>query len=77
MRELLYYYYLPWSFFVFFPNQFFQKKFFCVCVLAEENQDAFSERCSLINDVLQGLVKVCKKYVEVNHFLLLSSNLKK
>ena len=49
-------------------------KFFCIfCVLAEENQEAFSEKCSLISGViLQGLVKICKKYIEVNLFLLLS-----
>ena len=41
------------------------------CVLALENQEAFSESCSLISGVLQGLVKVCKKYMEVNNFLLL------
>ena len=40
-------------FYIFFPNQFF-------CVLASENQEAFSESCSLISSVLQGLVKICK-----------------
>ena len=59
-----------WSFIVFFfLNQFFQKTVF-FCVLAQENQEAFSESCSLIRGVLQGLVKICKKYMEVNIFLL-------
>ena len=53
----------------FFCESIFQKLF---CVLAEENQAAFSERCSLISGVLQGLVNICKKYMEVNLFLLLS-----
>ena len=55
---------------IFFPNQFLQK-FVFFCVLALENEEAFSESCSLISGVLQGLVKICKKYVEVNNFLLL------
>ena len=45
-------------FLYFYPNQFYQKIVF-FCVLAEENHNAFSERCSLISGVL-----------EVNHFLL-------
>ena len=57
--------------FYFFPNQFVQKIVF-FCVLAEENQDTFSEKCSLISGILQGLVKICKKYMEVNLFLFLS-----
>ena len=56
-------------FLYFYPNQFYQKIVF-FCVLAEENHNAFSERLSLISGVLQGLVKICKKYMEVNHFLL-------
>ena len=60
-------------FLYFFPNQFFQKIVF-FCVLAEENEEAFSGRCSLISGVLQGLVKICKKYMEVNLFLLISCN---
>ena len=55
---------------------FFQKIVF-FCILASENQEAFSERCSLISGVLQSLVKICKKYMEVNHFLLLSCSLEK
>ena len=51
----------------FFPNQFFQKTVF-FCVLASENQEAFSERCSPISSVLQGLVRICKRCMEVNHF---------
>ena len=58
-------------FLYFFPNQFFQKVVF-FCVLAEENQEAFSEMCSFISGVLQVLVKICKKFMEVNLFLLLS-----
>ena len=52
---------------IFFPNQFFQKTVF-FCVLASENQEAFSERCSPISSVLQGLVRICKRCMEVNHF---------
>ena len=63
-------------FLYFFPNQFFQKVVF-FCVLAEENQEAFSEMCSFISGVLQGLVKICKKFMEVNHFLFLSCSLEK
>ena len=48
------------KFFVFFPNQSFQKNVF-FCVLAKENQEAFSEKCSLLSGVLQGLVKIWKK----------------
>ena len=33
------------------------------------NPETFNERCSLISRVLQGLVKICKKYMEVNNFL--------
>ena len=29
-------------------------------------------KCCIISGVLQGLVKICKKYIEVNLFLLLS-----
>ena len=43
-------------FFNFFPNQFFQKIGDFFCVLALENQEAFSERRSLVSGVLQGLV---------------------
>ena len=45
------------------------------CVLALERQVSFSERYSLISGILQGLVKTCKKYIEVNHFSLLSCSL--
>ena len=69
MRELFYYYLL----YIYNPV----KKPRCFCVLALENQGAFSERCSLICGVLQGLVKICKKYMEVNHFLLLRCGLEK
>ena len=34
--------------------------------------EAFSESFFLISGVLQGLVQICKKYMEVNHFLFLS-----
>ena len=61
-------------FLYFSPYQFFPIFF---CVLAKENQEAFSERFSLKSGVLQGLVKICKKYMEVNHFLLLSCSLEK
>ena len=54
--------------FIFFPNQFFKKNCIFFCVLASENQEAFSERCSPISSVLQGLVRICKKCMEVNHF---------
>ena len=55
----------------FFPNQIFQKIVFS-CVLLEENQETFSEKCSPTSGVLQGLVKICKKYMEVNLILLLT-----
>ena len=56
-------------FYIFFRINF-SKKFNFFCVLAQENQDELSERCSLISVILQGLVKSCEKYMEVNHFLL-------
>ena len=69
MCELFHYYYLLWSFFVFFSESICPKKcWFFFCILAQEYQEAFSERCSLISGVLQGLVKICKKYMGVNHF---------
>ena len=33
--------------------------------------------CSVISGVLEGLVKICGKYMEVNHFLLLSRTIEK
>ena len=60
------------KFFVFFSETNFPKSY-----LAQENQESFSERCSLITGILQGFVKSCKKYTEVNHFLLLSCSLEK
>ena len=48
---------------------------FFFCVLAYENKEAFSERCSLVSGVVQCLVKTCEKYTEVNHFVLLSCSL--
>ena len=58
-------------FFVFFSDSIFPES--CIfCVLAQENQEAFSESCSLITGVWQGLVEICQKYIEVNHFLLLT-----
>ena len=44
------------KFFVFFSELVFQKKVFC-CILALENQKAFSGTCSLIRDVLEGSLK--------------------
>ena len=72
MRELsiiIIYYEVFWYF---FRINFSQKIFFFFCVLAKENQETFSEKCSLISGLLQDLVKICKKYMEVNLFLLLS-----
>ena len=43
-------------FYVFFPNHYFQKIVF------------LKKSYSLISGVLQGLVKICKKYMEVNNF---------
>ena len=60
------------KFFGIFSESIFHKKIFFFCVLAKENQETFSEKCSLISGLLQGLVKICKKYMEVNLFLLLS-----
>ena len=74
MCELYYYnYYLLWRFFVFFSEPIFPKN--CIiffCILEQEIQEGFSESCSLISGVLQGLVRISKKYMEVNLFLLLS-----
>ena len=64
------------DFLYFFPNQYFEN-IVSFCVLAKENQEALSERCFLVTSVLQGLNKICKKYMEVNHFLLLICRLEK
>ena len=65
-------------FLYFFSESIFPKKFFFFfCVLVQENLEAFSESCSLVSRVLQGLVKICKKYMEVNHFLLLPCSFEK
>ena len=60
---------------IFFPNQFFLLFFFAFW--RKKIKEAFSERCSLISVILPGFVKICKKYIEVNHFLLLSCSLEK
>ena len=56
----------------FFLYFFLKKLYYFFCILEEENQEGFSESCSLISGVLQGLVRISKKYMEVNLFLLLS-----
>ena len=47
----------------------FTMKLFCIFFFEYINPEAFIERCSLISRVLQGLVKICKKYMEINNFL--------
>ena len=54
----------------FFPNQFFPKVKYIFFAFWRKNQEAFSERPSLVSAVLQGLVKICKSYMEVNHFFV-------
>ena len=62
------------KFYVLFSESIFLKN--CIfCVLALERQVSFSERYSLISGILQGLAKTCKKYIEVNHFSVLSCSL--
>ena len=51
---------------IFFRNFFFFLTFW------HKKIRRHSERCSLISGVLLGLVKICKKYMEVNPFLLVS-----
>ena len=66
--------FISYEVFVFFSESIFLKN--CIfCVLALERQVSFSEWYSLISGILQGLVKTCKKYIEVNHFSLLSCSL--
>ena len=65
------------KFFCIFFRINFSKKLYFFCDRSQENQEVFSERCSLISGVLRGLVKTCKKYMEVNHSLLLSCSLEK
>ena len=60
------------KFLFFFFQVNFSKKLYIFFAFWLKKQEAFSERCSLIGGVLRGLVKTCKKYMEVNHFLLLS-----
>ena len=76
VRTILLLVYTMKCFYIFFRISF-SKKIVFSCVLAEENQETFSEKCSLISRVLQGLVKTCNKHIEVNHFLLLSYSLEK
>ena len=64
------------SFFVFFFRINFSF-FFFFAFWRKKIKEAFSERCSLISVILPGFVKICKKYIEVNHFLLLSCSLEK
>ena len=78
MRELFYYYYLVRN----FIEINFSKKLFCFFLRSGVRKEAFSESCSLIggvvlSDAVLSLVKICKKYIEVNHFLLLICILKK
>ena len=47
----------------------FTMTFFCIFFQFKE---LFSKRCSIISCVVQGLVEICKKYMEVNLFLLLT-----
>ena len=35
-------------------------------------KELFSKRCSIVICVVQGLVEICKRYMEVNQFLLLT-----
>ena len=63
--------------FLYFFRINFSKNVYFFCVLAYENQEAFSQRCSITSGALQGLVKICKKFMEVKHFLLLSCSLEK
>ena len=66
----------------FYRNQFFQKIVFFSFLRSGVRKGAFSESCSLIggvvlSDAVLSLVKICKKYIEVNHSLLLICSLKK
>ena len=65
------------KYFWIFSESIFSKNCILGEILTQENQEAFSESCSLISGALQGLVKICKKYMEVNHFLLLIYSLEK
>ena len=53
---------------IFFRNFFF----FFFLTFWHKKIRRHSERCSVISGVLLGLVKICKKYMEVNPFLLVS-----
>ena len=78
MRDLFYYCYVLRSFFViFFEYITCKSSARNYCVLVEENPETFTERCSLITCILQGVAKIFKKYVKVNHFLRLSCSLEK
>ena len=48
------------KFFCIFFQINFKKKLYFFCVRLTENQEVFSERCSLISGVLLGLVKIRK-----------------
>ena len=66
----------------------FTMKFFCIF-----SESIFPKKCiffafwrkkirrylvnSLVSGVLQGLAKICKRYMEVNHFLLLICSFEK
>ena len=51
---------------------FFRNFFFFFLTFWHKKIRRHSERCSVISGVLLGLVKICKKYMEVNPFLLVS-----
>ena len=79
MRELFYYYYLVRNF---IEINFSKKLYFFSVLRSGVRKEAFSESCSLIggvvlSDAVLSLVKICKKYIEVNHSLLLICSLKK
>ena len=56
--------------FLYFSRSIFPKD--CIFLRSGGRKEAFSEKCSVISGVLQGLVKICKKNMEVNLFLLLN-----
>ena len=50
-----------------FLSQFFQK-YVCFLRSGVQKPGDFGEICSLISGVLQGFVKICRRYMKVNHF---------
>ena len=79
MREFfkfffMYYEVFSYFFFEYINGEFPAKNY---CVLASENAEEFTGKCSVIKCILQGVAKIFRRYLKLDHFLLLSCSLEK